>query len=164
MESIYDFTYTTIDGDAATLAPHRGKVLLIVNVASKCGFTPHYEGLEKLYRTYGDRGLVVVGFPCNQFKEQEPGTEREIRDFCRLTYGVTFPLAAKIDVNGPAEHPLYTFLKQRLPGDGDSSDITWNFTKFLVDRDGTAVRRYAPSTKPESIEDDIVGLLADAPA
>lgn len=159
MASIYDFTVTTIDGEQTTLAEYRGKVLLIVNVASKCGFTPQYDGLEKLHIQYGDQGLVVLGFPCNQFGGQEPGTEAEILDFCRLNYGVSFPLFAKIAVNGPDTHPLFTFLKNAQPGILGSTAIKWNFTKFLVDRTGKVTARFASATSPESMAGEIRRLL-----
>ncbi len=159
MASIYDFTVTTIDGKRTTLAEYRGKVLLIVNVASKCGFTPQYDGLEKLHAQYGDQGLVVLGFPCNQFGGQEPGTEAEILDFCRLNYGVSFPLFAKIAVNGPDTHPLFTFLKNAQPGILGSTAIKWNFTKFLVDRTGKVTARFASATSPESMAEEIRRLL-----
>ena len=159
MASIYDFTVTTIDGKRTTLAEYRGKVLLVVNVASKCGFTPQYDGLEKLHAQYGDQGLVVLGFPCNQFGGQEPGTEAEILDFCRLNYGVSFPLFAKIAVNGPDTHPLFTFLKNAQPGILGSTAIKWNFTKFLVDRTGKVTARFASATSPESMAEEIRRLL-----
>ncbi|HLR84577.1 MAG TPA: glutathione peroxidase [Nocardioidaceae bacterium] len=158
MTTAYDFEATTIDGAQRTLADYRGKVLLVVNTASKCGFTPQYEGLEELYRTYADRGLVVLGFPCNQFNGQEPGDEDEIASFCSTTYDVTFPMFAKIDVNGDDAHPLYRWLKGEQGGVlGDR--IKWNFTKFLIGRDGDVVKRYAPATKPDKIAADIESLL-----
>lgn len=153
--SIYDFTAKSIDGKDISLSEYKGKVLLIVNVASKCGFTPQYEGLEKLYRKYKDKGLVILGFPCNQFGKQEPGTEEEIAEFCKVNYGVTFPMFSKIDVNGENAHPLYKYLKQKAPGILSTQDIKWNFTKFLVDREGNVVTRYAPATTPDSIEKEI---------
>jgi glutathione peroxidase len=159
MESIYDFAVTTIDGQQTTLAEYREKVLLIVNVASKCGFTSQYDGLERLYSQYRDQGLVILGFPCNQFGNQEPGTEAEIMDFCRLNYGVSFPLFAKIAVNGPDTHPLFTFLKNARPGFLGSTAIKWNFTKFLVDRTGQVTARLASATPPESIAEEIRRLL-----
>lgn len=158
--SIYDIEVTTIDGRRVTLEPYRGKLLLIVNVASECGFTPQYRGLEILYRKYCDRGLVVLGFPCNQFGKQEPGNETEIRRFCTTNYEVTFPLFAKIEVNGSGAHPLYRQLKSERPGLVGSEAIKWNFTKFLVGRDGEVLRRYAPNDKPERIEKDLASLLA----
>ncbi|MBV5277487.1 MAG: glutathione peroxidase [Campylobacteraceae bacterium] len=157
--SIYDFEVTTIDGKKTTLEAYKGKVLLIVNVASKCGFTYQYEGLETLYKKYKDSGLVVLGFPCNQFSQQEPGNEEEIKSFCSLTYGVEFPMFSKIDVNGEKAHPLYTYLKKEKSGLLGSEAIKWNFTKFLVDKNGQVVDRYAPSTNPQDIEADIVKLL-----
>ena len=153
--SIYSIGVKTIDGASTTLEPYRGKVMLIVNTASKCGFTSQFAGLETLYRRYKGRGFVVLGFPCNQFASQEPLSEPQIRNFCQVNYGVTFPMFAKIDVNGPNAHPLYSHLKQSAPGILRSEAIKWNFTKFLVDREGRVVRRYAPSTKPEEIASDI---------
>jgi glutathione peroxidase len=141
------------------LSAHKGKVLLVVNVASKCGFTPQYEGLEALHRRYGDKGFEVLGFPCNQFGAQEPGNAEEIANFCSLTYDVTFPLLGKIDVNGKGAAPIYRHLKSEAPGLLGSEAIKWNFTKFLVDRSGKVVKRYAPQTKPEDIARDIEGLL-----
>jgi len=159
MSEIYDIAVRTIDGRDITLSEYRGKVLLIVNTASKCGFTPQYAGLEQLYKRYKDRGFVVLGFPCNQFAGQEPGSEAEIASFCSLNYGVTFPMFAKIDVNGPNRHPLYRHLISRKPGLLGSGSIKWNFTKFLVDREGRVVKRFGPAVKPEKIEADIRGLL-----
>jgi glutathione peroxidase len=159
MDTLYDFEVKTIDGKTTTLAPYEGNVMLIVNVASKCGFTPQYDGLEKLNQTYGERGLVILGFPCNQFKKQEPGTEQEIQEFCRLNYGVSFPLFAKVDVNGPDAHPLYSYLKNQCPGVLGSEAIKWNFTKFLVDSSGNVLSRYAPSKQPSALEKDIIQLL-----
>lgn len=157
--SIYDFEVVDIHHKKTTLAPYRGKVILIVNTASKCGFTPQFEGLEKLYKTYKDKGFVVLGFPCNQFASQEPLNEEQIENFCRLDYGVTFPMFAKIDVNGDNTHPLYRYLKSNAPGILGSEMIKWNFTKFLIDRNGKIVGRYAPATEPKSIEKDIENLL-----
>jgi glutathione peroxidase len=159
MTNIIDISVKTIDGTVTTLTPYRGKVILIVNVASKCGFTSQYEGLEALYRTYKDRGLVILGFPCNQFGGQEPGSEDQIMDFCRLNYGVTFPMFAKIDVNGANTHPLYVHLKKQQPGILGSEVIKWNFTKFLVDRQGHAVQRFSSSSKPASLVKEIESLL-----
>ncbi|OUM95361.1 MAG: glutathione peroxidase [Thermobacillus sp. ZCTH02-B1] len=159
MSDIYDIEVVTIDGRRITLSAFKGKVMLIVNTASRCGFTPQYAGLEALYRKYRDRGLVVLGFPCNQFAGQEPGSEAEIASFCSLRYGVTFPMFAKIDVNGPNRHPLYRYLISRKPGLLGSGSIKWNFTKFLVDREGRVVKRFGPAVKPEKIEADILGLL-----
>ncbi|MHC3993903.1 glutathione peroxidase [Thiomicrolovo sp. ZZH C-3] len=159
MTDIYAFHVNTIDGSTTTLEPYRGKVMLIVNVASRCGFTPQYEGLEALYEKYSSRGLVVLGFPCNQFGSQEPGTEKEIMTFCRSNFGVTFPMFAKIDVNGDDAHPLYRHLKKAQKGVLGSEAIKWNFTKFLVDRSGNVVERFAPSTKPKELESAIESLL-----
>jgi len=147
------------DGTPTDLSAHAGQVLLIVNTASKCGFTPQYEGLEALHRRYADRGFAVLGFPCNQFGAQEPGDAAEIANFCSLTYDVTFPVFAKIDVNGDAAAPLFRYLKSEAPGLLGSEAIKWNFTKFLVDRSGKVVRRYAPTTKPEDLTADIESLL-----
>ncbi|MGD8378087.1 MAG: glutathione peroxidase [Gammaproteobacteria bacterium] len=156
---VYEIPVETIDGEPTTLAGCRGKVMLIVNVASKCGFTPQYEGLEKLYRAHKDEGLVVLGFPCDQFGHQEPGNAQEIKNFCSTRYQVSFPLFAKIEVNGANAHPLYRFLKSEKKGLLGSEAIKWNFTKFLVDRDGNVARRYAPKDTPENIESDIVKIL-----
>ena len=159
MTTLYDFTAVDIQGKEIPLSDYRGKVLLIVNTASKCGFTPQYEGLEALYRDLQAKGLVVLGFPCNQFGAQEPGGEAEIGAFCEKNYGVSFPLFAKIEVNGPGTHPLYRFLKKAKAGVLGTSGIKWNFTKFLVDREGRVVGRYAPATKPEALKGAIEGLL-----
>ncbi len=159
MSSLYDIDVTTIDGATQSLGDYRGKVLLIVNVASKCGFTPQYDGLEALFKAYGSRGFAVLGFPCDQFGNQEPGNEAEIRQFCTLNYGVSFPLFAKIEVNGAAAHPLYQLLKKAVPGILGTEAIKWNFTKFLVDRDGVVRARYAPTDKPESLAPAIEALL-----
>jgi len=159
MTSIYDFSAARPDGSAVPLSDYRGKVMLIVNTASRCGFTPQYEGLERLYRDLQDRGLVVLGFPCNQFGKQEPGSADEIASFCSLNYGVTFPLFAKIDVNGPGAAPLYEWLKAEAPGLLGSEAIKWNFTKFLVGRDGQVADRFAPTTKPEALRGAIEALL-----
>jgi glutathione peroxidase len=159
MTAITDFTVTAADGSPLALDAYRGKVLLIVNTASKCGFTPQYEGLEALHRRYADRGFEVLGFPCNQFGAQEPGDAAEIASFCSLTYDVTFPVFAKIDVNGAHADPLFERLKADAPGVLGSKAIKWNFTKFLVDREGRTVNRYAPTTKPADIEKDIEALL-----
>lgn len=158
-QSIYDFEVTDIHHQKTTLAPYKGKVILIVNTASHCGFTPQFEGLEKLYKTYKEKGFVVLGFPCNQFASQEPLNEAQIENFCRTDYGVTFPMFAKIDVNGANSHPLYRYLKSNAPGILGSEIIKWNFTKFLIDRNGKIVERYAPATRPESIEEAIKKLL-----
>lgn len=154
--SIYDFEVKTISGEIITMNAFKNKVLLIVNVASKCGFTEQYTGLENLYQKYKDKGLVILGFPCNQFMNQEPLNEEEIKSFCSLTYGVTFPMFSKIDVNGENTHPLYKYLKEAKKGLLGSEAIKWNFTKFLVDKNGTVINRYAPATKPESLEVDIL--------
>jgi glutathione peroxidase len=157
--SVYDIPVTTIDGSATTLAPYRGRTMLIVNVASRCGFTPQYRGLEALYRRYQDKGLVVLGFPCDQFGHQEPGDEAEIQQFCSTTYDVTFPMFAKIKVNGDDAHPLYRALKSEQPGILGTESIKWNFTKFLVGPDGTVLKRYPSKATPESIEADLQSLL-----
>lgn len=156
---ITDFEVKNLEGKVTTLKEFEGKVLLIVNVASKCGFTPQYTGLEELYKKFKDRGLVVLGFPCNQFGAQEPGDEKEIQSFCSLTYNVTFPMFAKIDVNGPEAHPLYQFLKKEGKGILGTEGIKWNFTKFLVNRNGEVLERYAPTTTPASLEAEITKLL-----
>jgi glutathione peroxidase len=156
---IHDIVARQLNGEERDLSAFRGQVLLIVNVASRCGFTPQYAGLEALYRKLNPRGFTVLGFPCNQFGAQEPGTEAEIGSFCDVNYGVTFPMFAKIDVNGAGTHPLYQHLKSAKPGVLGTESIKWNFTKFLVDRQGQVVKRYAPNDKPEDIEDDIVVLL-----
>ncbi len=155
---IYDFEVTTIDGDAAKLQEYSGKVMLVVNVASKCGLTPHYEGLQQLYKTYSDKGLVVLGFPCNQFMSQEPGSNEEIKEFCSTKFDVTFPMFSKIEVNGKNAHPLYKYLTN-LDIDGYSGDIEWNFAKFLIDKKGKVVKRYHPKTAPKDIAKDIETLL-----
>jgi glutathione peroxidase len=159
MTAITDFHVKAADGSDADLSAYAGKVLLIVNTASKCGFTPQYEGLEALHRKYADKGFEVLGFPCNQFGSQEPGDAAEIANFCTLTYDVTFPVFAKIDVNGAAADPLYVALKKQAPGFLGTEGIKWNFTKFLIDKSGKVVERYAPTTKPEDIEADIQNLL-----
>lgn len=159
MNDLYDMPVTTIEGTSTTLAPYRGKTLLIVNVASRCGFTPQYEGLEALYRKYKDRNFVVLGFPSNQFGHQEPGSEKDIRAFCDQEYGVSFPLFAKIDVNGPNAHPLYRYLKSAKKGFLGREAIAWNFTKFLVGKTGEVLHRYGSRTKPEAIEKDIARLV-----
>jgi glutathione peroxidase len=177
MTSTYDFTAKTAAGEEVSLGDYEGKVLLIVNVASKCGLTPQYEGLEALYREAAGRGLEVLGFPCNQFKEQEPGTDAEIQDFCKATYDVTFPVFAKVGVNGPAADPLYQFLRTEAPGDfgpqygqfyeaiskinpeAGADDVKWNFTKFLIGRDGAVIKRYEPPVSPDDIKADLEGYL-----
>jgi glutathione peroxidase len=157
--SAYDFSPQTLDGQPAPLADHKGQVLLIVNTASKCGFTPQYAGLEALYRKYKERGLVVLGFPCNQFGAQEPGNAAEIANFCSLTYDVSFPMMAKVDVNGPAAHPLYAWLKGEKKGFLGTGGIKWNFTKFLIDRQGRVAGRFAPTATPGSLESAVEALL-----
>jgi glutathione peroxidase len=159
MASIYDFTVDDIHGKKVKLDRYRDKVVLIVNTASKCGFTPQYKGLEALHRKYQARGLAVLGFPCNQFGAQEPGREDEIASFCELNFGVTFPLFAKVDVNGDDAAPLYRHLKHAKPGLLGSEAIKWNFTKFLVDRKGNVVERFAPNTEPDALAGDIEKLL-----
>lgn len=159
MTSIFDITARSIDGREVPLAEWQDQVLLIVNTASKCGFTPQYEGLEALQKTYGARGFSVLGFPCNQFGAQEPGNETEIANFCKLTYDVDFPMFAKVDVNGDGAHPLFKALKKAAPGLLGSEAIKWNFTKFLIARDGRVVDRYAPTTKPEALASEIEKLL-----
>ena len=158
-QDIYSFEVKTIDGKAIHLSEFEGKALLIVNLASKCGFTYQYKGLEGLYEKYKDRGFVVLGFPCNQFAGQEPGSEEEIKNFCSTNYHVTFPLFTKIDVNGANTHPLYQYLKKAEKGLFGSEAIKWNFTKFLVSRDGEVLKRIAPQTEPESLESEIEELL-----
>jgi glutathione peroxidase len=157
--SVYEYSAKTLDGRDASLADYRGQVLLIVNTASKCGFTPQYEGLEALHRAYKDQGFTVLAFPCNQFGAQEPGNAEEIANFCSLTYDVTFPVLAKIDVNGPSAHPLYAYLKHEQKGLLGTEAIKWNFTKFLIGRDGEVVERFAPTTKPEDLKHAVEALL-----
>ncbi|RJF91565.1 glutathione peroxidase [Sphingomonas cavernae] len=159
MTAVTDFAVKLPDGAEKKLADYAGKVLLVVNVASKCGFTPQYTGLEALYRKYKDRGFEILAFPCNQFGAQEPGNAEEIANFCSLTYDVTFPLFGKIEVNGEGADPLYDYLKAAKPGLMGTKAIKWNFTKFLVDREGNPVKRYAPNDTPESLEKDIEKLL-----
>lgn len=156
--SVYQFTVKDIAGQDVSLEKYKGKLLLIVNVASKCGFTPQYEGLEAMYKEFKN-DLVVLGFPCNQFGAQEPGNEEEIKNFCSLTYNVSFPMFAKVDVNGENAAPLYKFLKSEKPGILSTEIIKWNFTKFLVDRQGNVVKRYAPNDKPESIAKEIAKMI-----
>lgn len=158
MKTIYDYKARSLQGKEVALDEFRGKVVVVVNTASKCGFTPQYAGLEQLYEKYKDQGLVVLGFPCNQFGNQEPGSAKEIQEGCLVNYGVSFRMFEKIDVNGKNEHPLYTFLKEKQPGILGSK-IKWNFTKFLIDRNGNPVKRFAPITKPEKMEKDILKLL-----
>ncbi len=177
MTDTYDFTATKVDGGKVPLGDYAGQVLLIVNVASKCGLTPQYEGLEALYRADADRGLEILGFPCNQFKEQEPGTDAEIQDFCKTTYDVTFPVFSKVEVNGPDADPLYQYLRAAAPGDfgpqygqfydviskihpaAEADDVKWNFTKFLIGRDGEVIKRYEPPVPPEDIKADLENYL-----
>jgi glutathione peroxidase len=159
MSELADIQVTTLDGKPQTLSDYAGKVLLVVNVASKCGFTPQYAGLEALQRRFAERGFDVLGFPCDQFGHQEPGNAEEIANFCSLTYDVTFPMFSKIEVNGEGAHPLYRLLKKQAPGLLGTEAIKWNFTKFLVGRDGTVVKRYAPTDKPEALAGDIEKAL-----
>ncbi|MDB5907511.1 MAG: glutathione peroxidase [Massilia sp.] len=159
--NIFDYTATGLSGEPVDLAQYKGKVLLIVNTASACGFTPQYQGLEEVYQQFRDKGVEVLGFPCNQFGGQEPGTEAEIGAFCEKNYGVTFPLFAKIDVNGDNAHPLFKQLKKDAPGVLGTEAIKWNFTKFLIRKDGTVYKRYAPATKPEELVGDIEKLMAE---
>ncbi|MDR7096803.1 glutathione peroxidase [Hydrogenophaga laconesensis] len=160
MPSIYDFDAQSIDGKTVPLRQFEGQPLLIVNTASACGFTPQFGGLEKLHKTYGERGLVVLGFPCNQFGSQDPGSNDEIASFCQLNYGVSFPMMEKIDVNGANAHPLYQWLTAEAPGLLGSKAIKWNFTKFLVGKDGRVIKRYAPQDAPEKLAKDIEAALA----
>jgi glutathione peroxidase len=155
----YDFTAETLAGEPAPLAEHKGKVILVVNTASKCGFTPQYRGLEDLHRKFAARGLVVLGFPCNQFGHQEPGDAAEIANFCSLNYDVSFPMMRKIEVNGPAADPLYAWLKRQRKGALGTEAIKWNFTKFLIDREGGVAQRFAPTTEPKALESAIEALL-----
>jgi len=159
MTTAFDFAFVDLKGQPQALEQYRGKVLLLVNVASKCGFTPQYEGLEALWREYGPRGLVVIGFPCDQFGHQEPGNAEEIRNFCSLTYDVDFPLSDKVDVNGDRAHPLWQWLKEEKSGLLGTRGIKWNFSKFLIGRDGKVRERYAPTDKPESLRGDIEAAL-----
>lgn len=159
MADIYDYDFSLSNGKKQSLQDYRGKVVLIVNTASKCGFTPQFEGLEKLHEKYSDKGLVILGFPCNQFGKQDPGSNGEIVEFCQLNYGVSFPIAEKIEVNGSNTHPLYKHLKTEAPGLLGSKNIKWNFTKFLVDTKGNVVERFASATTPEKIESALEALL-----
>ena len=159
MTTVFDFTAQDIAGKDVDLSRYKGKVLLIVNTASKCGFTPQYKGLQAIFEKYRERGFEVLGFPCNQFGHQEPGDEAQISEFCELNFGVDFPLFGKIDVNGDDAHPLYRHIKEEAPGLLGSKAVKWNFTKFLVNRDGQVVKRYAPTDKPESLAKDIEKLL-----
>jgi glutathione peroxidase len=158
-QSIYDFSATSLEGQPISLSTYKDKVLLIVNTASQCGFTPQYQGLQALYDKYASQGLVVLGFPCNQFGQQEPGSDAEIQSFCQTRFGVSFPLFQKIEVNGSNAHPLYQYLTKAAPGILGTEAIKWNFTKFLVDRTGKVVKRYPSMTKPEDLEKDIQALL-----
>ncbi|HYW57009.1 MAG TPA: glutathione peroxidase [Polaromonas sp.] len=160
MSSIYDFEAQQINGKSVALSEFKGKVLLIVNTASKCGFTPQFGGLEDLHKSYTGKGLVVLGFPCNQFGSQDPGADGEIAEFCQVNYGVSFPMMGKIDVNGPAAHPLYKWLSSEAPGLLGSKSIKWNFTKFLIGKDGQVIRRYAPTDKPADLAKDVETALA----
>ena len=160
MTTVYDFEALTINGKSVPLSQYKGKPLLIVNTASACGFTPQFAGLEELHKTYGKKGLVVLGFPCNQFGAQDKGSNDEIAEFCQLNYGVSFPMMAKIDVNGSDAHPLYQWLSAEAPGLLGTKAIKWNFTKFLVAKDGQVLKRYAPTDTPQSMADDIEAALA----
>lgn len=160
MSSIYDFEARQINGQDIPLSEYRGKVMLIVNTASQCGFTPQFGGLEELHKAYTGQGLVVLGFPCNQFGAQDPGADGESAEFCQVNYGVSFPMMSKIDVNGPAAHPLYKWLSAEAPGLLGSKSIKWNFTKFLVGKDGQVIRRYAPTDKPADLAKDVEAALA----
>lgn len=157
--ALFDIPVTTIKGEQKTLADFAGKAVLVVNTASKCGFTPQYKGLEAVWQQYKDKGLVVLGFPCNQFGKQEPGNEGAISEFCELNFGVSFPLFKKVDVNGSEAHPLFVNLKKSAPGLLGSKGIKWNFTKFLLNADGTVIKRFAPTTKPEDLTAEIEALL-----
>jgi glutathione peroxidase len=159
LTQFYNFHATSLDGTNLPLNIYQGKVVLIVNVASRCGFTPQYRGLEELYRKYSAQGFTILGFPCNQFGAQEPGNEEEIATFCKSTYDVSFPMFAKIDVNGPKAHPIYEFLKRSAPGILGSTAIKWNFTKFLIDREGNVKNRFAPTDTPKALENEIEALL-----
>ena len=160
MSGIYDFSARQINGKDIALSQFKGKVMLIVNTASQCGFTPQFGGLEELHKSYTSKGLVVLGFPCNQFGSQDPGADGEIAEFCQVNYGVSFPMMGKIDVNGPAAHPLYQWLSAEAPGLLGSKAIKWNFTKFLVGKDGQVIRRYAPTDKPADLAKDVEAALA----
>ena len=157
-QQFYQFSATTLQGKEVSMESYKGKVVLVVNTASKCGLTPQYEGLEKLYREYKDKGLVILGFPCNQFANQEPGDAKQISEGCLINYGVSFQMFSKIDVNGPNAHPIYKYLKKELKG-FPGSEIKWNFGKFLLDRNGNPVKRFSPVTKPEKLKNDIEKLL-----
>ena len=160
MTTAYDFVAHSIDGRPVPLANFKGRVLLVVNTASACGFTPQFKGLEELHQTYGPKGLAVIGFPCNQFGSQDPGSNEEIASFCQLNYGVSFPMMSKVDVNGPGADPLYEWLRAEAPGLLGSKSIKWNFTKFLVGKDGAVIKRYAPQDAPASLKGDIEAALA----
>ena len=160
MANIHELSAVSIDGENHSLSEYAGKVLLIVNVASQCGLTPHYAGLQELYEAYKDRGFAVLGFPCNQFGAQEPGTEGQIKTFCETRFGVTFPMFAKVDVNGPQRHPLFTYLTQQPTTPDGPGDVQWNFAKFLIDRQGNVIARFAPPTKP--VSDEIVAAIEAA--
>jgi glutathione peroxidase len=157
-ENFYQFTAKSLQGKDISMETYKGKVVLVVNTASKCGLTPQYEGLENLYKTYKDRDFVILGFPCNQFGNQEPGTENEISESCLINYGVSFPMFSKIEVNGDGSHPIFNYLKSKLPGTFGKK-IKWNFTKFLIDRNGLPVKRFSPTTVPEKLVDDIEKYL-----
>lgn len=159
MTTFYEMTADAITGEKIPMSRYQGQVALIVNVASRCGFTPQYKGLEALYQELKDQGLVVLGFPCNQFGKQEPGSEEEIAQFCELNYGVTFPMFAKVDVNGPHAHPLFELLKEEAPGLLGSEGVKWNFTKFVVDQEGRVLKRFAPKDKPEALKEYLTSLL-----
>jgi glutathione peroxidase len=159
-KTVHDFTCKSPSGEEKDLSSYKGKVLLVVNTASKCGFTPQFAGLEELYEKYRDQGLEILGFPCNQFLNQDPGSNDEIVEFCQVNYGVSFPMLGKIEVNGDGADPLFKHLKEEAPGALGSKRIKWNFTKFLIDPDGKVIKRYAPTVKPKDIEKDITGLLA----
>ncbi len=158
-QSLFDFSADDISGQTVSLEDYREHVVLVVNTASKCGFTPQYQGLEELHQEFGDKGLAVLGFPCNQFGNQEPGSNDDVAQFCEINYGVTFPMFAKVDVNGNDAHPLFQWLKKQTPGLLGSEGVKWNFTKFLVDKDGQPVKRFAPTTKPEELRDRIAKML-----
>ena len=160
MTTVYDFEAQQIDGKTVPLSKFKGKPMLIVNTASACGYTPQFAGLEELHEAYGSKGLVVLGFPCNQFGSQDPGTNAEIASFCQLNYGVSFPMMAKVDVNGDKAHPLYKWLTKEAPGILGSTAIKWNFTKFLIAKDGSVIKRYAPADEPASMKKDIERALA----
>lgn len=160
MSGVHEFSAITIQGKETPLSEFKGKVLLVVNTASKCGFTPQFKGLEKMYEKYKDSGLEILGFPCNQFGKQDPGSNEEISEFCELNYGVSFPMFQKVDVNGDAAHPLFKHLKEQAPGLLGTQAIKWNFTKFLIDQNGKVVQRFAPKDTPEKIESEVRKLLA----